>query len=44
MMEDERLQARLAPLVRTVETVFPETELVQKLDRDRPLRCCLLCP
>ncbi|MHC5012221.1 MAG: tyrosine--tRNA ligase [Planctomycetota bacterium] len=39
MIQDERLQARLTPLVRTVETVFPEDELVEKLAANRPLRC-----
>jgi tyrosyl-tRNA synthetase len=38
MIRNERLRSRLTPLVRTVETVVPEDELLRKLERGRPLR------
>src|SRR5262245_12034889 len=38
MIRDAELQRLLAPLARTVESVFPEKDLVQKWKRGRPLR------
>src|SRR5262245_35893117 len=38
MVKDPALQELLGPLVRTVESVFPEKELVQKWRRGKPLR------
>lgn len=39
MIENDALRTHLAPLARTVETVIPERELLEKLDAGRPLRC-----
>jgi tyrosyl-tRNA synthetase len=38
MIQDPDLKTMLAPLARTVETVFPEKELVAKLRAKKPLR------
>jgi tyrosyl-tRNA synthetase len=38
MIRDEKLRRLLAPLARTVESVFPEEDLVRKLARKKPLR------
>ncbi len=41
MIHDPELARLLAPLARTVETVFPERELKERLRSGRPLRCKL---
>ena len=39
MIHDDALRTRLAPLARCVETILPEAELREKLERGTPLRC-----
>ena len=41
MLKDATLRERLAPLVRTIDTVLPEREVLTRLDSGRPLRCKL---
>ncbi len=41
MLHDPALAQALAPLARTVETVFPEKELLARLRTGKPLRCKL---
>lgn len=41
MLTDPALAEALAPLARTIDTVFPERELLAKLRRGKPLRCKL---
>ena len=39
MIQNDALRTHLAPLARTVETVIPEQELLDKLASGKPLRC-----
>ena len=38
MIHNEELRRLLTPLARTVETIVPETDLLKKLERGKPLR------